>query len=169
MDKFGEIAKFLINTNTVNFIIMVLILGYLVKKMNLGKSFEQGIDSVKALISKSDDAKSTSKKHFDEAQALINGLPKDIKTLENNSAEKIDIFKAKISDNTQKAITNIAANVEKSVSIEEKKISNLLTEQTSKDAILQTKTNLEEMLAKNPELHNKFIENSIKELDKAEL
>ena len=129
MDKFLEIIKFLINTNTVNFIIMALILGYLVKKMNLGKSFEQGIDSVKALISKSDDAKNTSKKRFDEAQALINGLPNDIKTLENN----------------------------------------LLTEQTSKDAILQTKINLEEMLAKNPELHNKFIENSIKELDKAEL
>ena len=169
MDKILETVKFLINTNTVNFIIMALILGYLVKKLNLGKSFEQGIENVRALISKSDDTKNTSKKHFDEAQALINGLPGDIKTLENNSAEKIDIFKTKISENTKKAIANISANVEKSVSIEEKKISNLLTEQTSKDAILQTKLNLEKLLEQNPELHNKFIENSIKELDKAVL
>lgn len=169
MDKILDIIKFLINTNTVNFAIMVFILGYIVKKLNPGKSFDQGIENVKTLISKSDEAKNTSKKHFDDAQALMNGLPEDIKTLERNSAEKIDIFKAKISDNTKKSIANISANIEKSLSVEEKKISSLLTEQTSKEAIYQSKLNIEKMLAENPELHNRFIENSIRELDKAEL
>ena len=169
MDNFTDILKYIANSNIINFLIMLALLIYVCKKLNLGNSFDQGIENVKSTISKSDEAKALAQNHFDKAQALIDGLPEDIKTLEKNSAQKIDIFKDKIKDNMRKAIENISKNVEKSLSIEEKKISNLLTEKTSKDAIVQAKQNIEKMLEENPELHNQFIENSITELDKAEL
>ena len=169
MEHLTEIFKYLANTNTINFIIMVVLLGYIVKKMSLGKSFEHGIENIKTTITKSDETKNLSQKHFNDAQALIDGLPNDIKTLEKNSAEKIDIFKEKIKDNTKKSINSISNNIEKVISIEEKKISNLLTEKTSADAIELAKANIEEMVKSNPELHNQFIENSIEELDRIEL
>ena len=166
MDKIAEIFKFLATTNTINFIIMIGLLYWLVKKMKLGKSFEQGIKNIQSEIEKSDSTKQTSLNHHKEAQNLINGLPNDIKTLENNSAEKIDIFKKQIKENSQKTINNISINIEKSIQIEEKKISNLLTEQTSQNALQQAKTNLEDMLKNNPKLHDLFIEQSIAELEK---
>ena len=169
MEKFFFFFLFIKHSNIINFLIMVWLLGYFVKKMNLSKSFEQGIENVKSLITKSDEARSTSKKHFDEAQILINGLPEDIKNLEANSADKINIFKDKINENAKKTIFNLSTNIEKLISIEEKKISNLLTEATSKDAISQAKINLEKLLEEKPQLHDKFIENSIAELDRIQI
>ena len=68
-----------------------------------------------------------------------------------------------------KAIFNIEKNIDKVVSIEEKKISNLLTEKTSLASIELAKQHIEKMLEQNPELHNKFIQNSIDELDKVKI
>lgn len=169
MDKFLEILKFLINTNTINFLIMAAILGYIIKKMNLSDSFAKGIEKIKLNISDSDKAKAVSKSNLDEAIALINKLPNEIKTLEENSSEKTEIFKTKIKENTDKVISNITKNVDKSIAMEEKNISNLLTEKTATDAIDQAKNDIEKLLEQNPQLHDQFIENSINELDKAQL
>ena len=150
MEHLTEIFKYLANTNTINFIIMVVLLGYIVKKMSLGKSFEHGIENIKTTITKSDKTKNLSQNKTGQgkkfSQALIDGLPNDIKTLEKNSAEKIDIFKEKIKDNTKKSINSISNNIEKVISIEEKKISNLLTEKTSADAVELAKAKIEEMV-----------------------
>ena len=100
---------------------------------------------------------------------MIEKLPQDIKNLEQTSKEKVEVFKDKIDENAQKAIFNIEKNIDKVVSIEEKKISNLLTEKTSLASIELAKQHIEKMLEQNPELHNKFIQNSIDELDKVKI
>ena len=100
---------------------------------------------------------------------MIEKLPQDIKDLEENSKGKVEVFKDKIDENTQKAIFNIEKNVDRVVSIEEKKISNLLTEKTSLASVELAKQHIEKMLEQNPELHNQFIQNSIDELDKVKI
>lgn len=169
MQEFLSILKYLATSNTINFIIMVTLLAIIVKKMNLGASLEKSIEVVKATISKSDEEKSGAQKKLDSAKDLIEKLPQDIKNLEQTSKEKVEVFKDKIDENAQKAIFNIEKNIDKVVSIEEKKISNLLTEKTSLASIELAKQHIEKMLEQNPELHNKFIQNSIDELDKVKI
>lgn len=169
MENISEIIKFLAETNTVNFVVMVVILALIVKKLDLSKAFNKGIGNIKSVIEKSDKTKAAAQANLDKAKALMDGLPNDIKTIEKNSAEKIEIFIDEINNNTQNAIKNIDLGVEKTISIEEKKISNLLTEGTSKLTIEKAGENLVNILAQNPELYDKFVENSIKELDKVQL
>ncbi len=169
MQEFLSILKYLATSNTINFIIMVTLLAIIVKKMNLGASLEKSIEAVKSTISKSDDEKAGAQKKLDSAKDLIEKLPQDIKDLEETSKGKVEVFKDKIDENTQKAIFNIEKNVDRVVSIEEKKISNLLTEKTSLASVELAKQHIEKMLEQNPELHNQFIQNSIDELDKVKI
>lgn len=169
MQEFLSILKYLATSNTINFIIMVTLLAIIVKKMNLGASLEKSIEAVKSTISKSDDEKAGAQKKLDSAKDLIEKLPQDIKDLEEISKGKVEVFKDKIEENTQKAIFNIEKNVDRVVSIEEKKISNLLTEKTSLASVELAKQHIEKMLEQNPELHNQFIQNSIDELDKVKI
>ena len=53
--------------------------------------------------------------------------------------------------------------------IEEKKISNLVTKKTSKESIDLAKNKLIDLLKKEPELHNQFIQQSLDELDKVKI
>ncbi len=169
MQEFLSILKYLATSNTINFIIMVTLLAIIVKKMNLGASLEKSIEAVKSTISKSDEEKAGAQKKLDSAKDLIEKLPQDIKALEETSKGKVEVFRDKIDENTQKAIFNIEKNVDRVVSIEEKKISNLLTEKTSLASVELAKQHIEKMLEQNPELHNQFIQNSIDELDKVKI
>ena len=100
---------------------------------------------------------------------MIENLPQDIKEIEKNSAHKIDIFAKKVEQNTADTIKSLEDNIEKTIEIEEKKISNIITEETRNFSIEKAKQNIINLLNSNPELHNKFIQNSIDELDKVKI
>lgn len=160
---------YILHSNVINFVIMIAILYAIIKKVNLGKTFDQSIENVSANINKSDNEKVKAQSLLDDAQNLIDKLPNDIKTLENNSKEKVAIFTDKIAENTQKTIFELEKNIDKVISIEEKKISNLMNEKTSKASVELAKQHITDLLDKNPELHNQFITNSLDELDKVKL
>lgn len=161
--------NYILHSNIINFIIMIYILYAIIKKVNLGKSFDTSISGIEAGIKKSDNEKAKSKKVLKEAKKLIDGLPQDIETLEQNSADKIKVFKEKIEENTQKTIFDIEKNVDRAISMEEKKISNLMTEKTSGYSLEVAKQHILNQLEANPDLHNQFILNSLDELDKVKL
>lgn len=161
--------SYILHSNIINFTIMLCILYFIVKKVNLGKNFDSSIAGIEDGIKKSDKEKAKSKKVLKEAKKLIDGLPQDIQILEQNSTDKIKVFKEKIDENTQKTIFEIEKNVERAISIEEKKISNIMTEKTSNYSLDLAKQQILEQLEANPELHNQFILNSLDELDKVKL
>ena len=169
MHNLLEFLKYLATSNTINFIIMLIILGWIVKKVNVNKILDSGINKIENDIKKSDNEKEVAQKKLDKAQKIIDGLPNDLKTLDINCNDKIEVFKNQIQNNTTQTIENINNNIDKIIKIDEKKISNLITEDTAKDAIVQAKNDIVKMLEENPQLHDKFIENSIQELDKVQI
>lgn len=164
-----QIYNYILHSNIINFIIMLWILYAIIKKINLGKTLEQSIENVNSNIQKSDKDKHESQITLNKAKELIDKLPEDIKTLEQTSQQKVEIFTTKITENTQKTIFNLEKNIDRAISIEEKKISNLMSEKTSKASIELAKQHILKQLEENPELHNQFIMNSLDELDKVKL
>lgn len=169
MDNISSVINYILNSNVINFIIMLWILGVIVKKLNLGKVFDKSVEDVALEIKKSDDEKSRTQKIRDNAQEVLDNLPHDIEKIEKTSREKTNAFKLSIEENTQRNIFNLDETVKKALAIEEKKISNLLTEKTSKDSIELAKKHLEQLFETDPELHTKYILESLDELDKVKL
>lgn len=169
MQEILSFFKYLATSNTINFIIMVVILAVIVKKMNLSASMNKSISGVESSIKKSDEEKVISENKLAEAKDRIEKLPTDIKNLEEGAVAKADVFKSKIEESTQKTISGIESNIDRVISIEEKKISNIMTGKTVIASVELAKDNIKNLLKSNPDLHNKFFEDSLDELDKVKL
>jgi len=148
---------------------MAAILVWIFVKFNMGEILPKAIDAVKDRIQKSDTEKARAQKVLDEAKALIDRLPQDIETLEKNSADKIAVFKNELENNARKTIESLQQNINRTLEIEEKKISNVLTDKTSLASVELAKQHIINVLNSNPELHNQFIQNSLDELDRVKL
>ena len=157
MQELISILKLFITSNLFNFVVMVILLAYIVKKMNLGQSFENAVNAVKSNIDKSDDEKNRAQSLLDKAKDLMNKLPDDINNLENNAKSKLEVFKAKIEKDAQKSISGFEMNIDRAVTLEEKKLSNLLTDRTTRASVEAARVYIEKMLNENLELDNKFI------------
>ena len=169
MQEIVSIFKYLAMSNTINFILMIAILAVIVKKMCIKDSLDKSILAVRAAINKSDEAKQNSKKGLQDAKTLFEKLPQDVRFIEQEAESKAEVFKNKIKESTQKTIFNIEKNVDRAVSIEEKKLSNLLTGKTIIASVELAKSHIENLLMQNPDLHQKFIQESIDELKKVKL
>lgn len=169
MQELISFLQYLAQSNAINFIIMLIILSVIIKKLNLQKSFNSSIKNVESKILHSDQEKETALTALSNAKNTINKLPADIASLENEAISKSEVFKAQIEESTQKTIFSIHRNADRAISIEEKKISNLITGATIKDSVELAVNNLQNMLDKNPELHKQFIEESLDELDRVKI
>lgn len=169
MNETLNILKELATSNTINFAIMAILLGVIIKKLHLSTAFEKSIEAIKNQISNSETEKANSSKILGKNKDLIEKLPNELEEMEKTSQSKLTAFEEKIEDNTRKTIENLVLATDKIKTIEEKKVSNLLTQSTSKEALELAKNRICELLEKNPEMHNDFIQQSIDELDKVKI
>lgn len=169
MNETLNILKELATSNTINFAIMAILLGVIIKKLHLSTAFEKSIEAIKNQISNSETEKANSSKILDKNKDLIEKLPNELEEMEKTSQSKLTAFEEKIEDNTRKTIENLVLATDRIKTIEEKKVSNLLTQSTSKEALELAKNRICELLEKNPEMHNVFIQQSIDELDKVKI
>lgn len=169
MNETLNILKELATSNTINFAIMAILLGVIIKKLHLSTAFEKSIEAIKNQISNSETEKANSSKILGKNKDLIEKLPNELEEMEKTSQSKLTAFEEKIEDNTRKTIENLVLATDRIKTIEEKKVSNLLTQSTSKEALELAKNRIYELLEKNPEMHNDFIQQSIDELDKVKI
>ncbi|MCM1338554.1 MAG: hypothetical protein NC191_02655 [Muribaculaceae bacterium] len=169
MQEFISILKYILHSNIINFVLMMVILVWLVRKLNLGKTFDDSVSVVEAGIKKSDEAKQKALQNLDDAKALMERLPADIKAMKLSGENKGEIFKQEIENNAQKTISNINHNVEHTIEVEEKKFSNVMIDKTSIAAVELAGAHIIDLLKADPELHNKFIQDSLDEIDKVKL
>lgn len=169
MNETLNILKELATSNTINFAIMAILLGVIIKKLHLSTAFEKSIEAIKNQISNSETEKANSSKILGKNKDLIEKLPNELEEMEKTSQSKLTAFEEKIEDNTRKTIENLVLTTDRIKTIEEKKVSNLLTKSTSKEALELAKNRICELLEKNPEMHNDFIQQSIDELDKVKI
>jgi len=169
MDKIISLFEYLAKSNTINFLIMAYILYWIVKKIDTKSMFEKSVKNIQDSIKQSETEKENSKNLLQDAKNTMDKLPKQIEEIEKFNEQKTQTFKKQLEESSDAAIKNISKNIEKVFAIEEKKISNEITSETVSDSIEQSKQNIIEMLKNKPELHYKFIEKSLDELDRVQL
>ncbi|MBE7712134.1 MAG: ATP synthase F0 subunit B [Cyanobacteria bacterium SIG26] len=169
MNEILSFIKYLATSNAINFIIMLVLLGWILNKLQLGNSFESSIKFIKDSISNSENERKQANKNLQNSKKILSKLPDDIKQMEQNTKEKIEIFKAQIEENTQKTIFEMESNADKIIELEEAKVANILTDKTSLVSINMAKKRIVDLLNTNPQMHNQFIQQSIDELERVDL
>lgn len=169
MDNLLHIWDTIVKSNTFNFIVMLLLLGWIVKKINLTNT----LNKFKSDIIKSIE---NSKQEKENGISALKDAEKSVENIEAEIAERLEIAN-KQAENIEKDILNLADNkikqiensIFKVIENEEKRISTKLIYNTTQDAVKLAKEKISKLLEENPILHEKFINESLEELDRIEL
>lgn len=159
----------IVKSNTFNFFVMLLLLGWIVKKVNLANT----LNKFKSDVIKSIE---NSKQEKENGISALKDAEKSVENIEAEIAERLEIAK-KQAENIEKDILNLADNkikqiensISKVIENEEKQISTKLIYNTTQDAVKLAKEKISKLLEENPILHEKFINESLEELDRIEL
>ena len=169
MEQICSFFKYLINSNTVNFLIMVLFLLWICKKMNISAMINNSIVKTKEEMLNSDKAKNDAGKEFYEAQKKVDELPNILKSINLKTMAEADTVCENYATEANRSVEAIKKGVSVAISDEERRISSLLTLQTLDKSVDKVKKELNSNLSANKQLQIKFVEQSLKEFERLSL
>ena len=165
----AEFWNLIVQSNTFNFAILVIIIAVVFAKIDLLGIIEKIKNDVARAIENAKQEKENAEKDLKTAQKTAantdNEVAEQLKTAENNAQN----LSQGIMKNTELQIENIKSNILKVINAEEKSLSAKLTQDTVNNSIELAKQNIINKLNENPDLHNKFIDDSINEIDRVQL
>jgi len=156
----------IVASNTFNFLIFIAIFAWIFKRINV----KGIIDSLQAAILKVLEA---AKREKDEAQnqlllaeKAVENLGEELKVIVEDATKSAKVIGEKILSEAQKQVESIEKNATKVIEAEEKLLISKLTRSTSKASVEVAKSHITNVLVETPTLHEKYINESIDELDK---
>lgn len=169
MNTILDIWNLIVHSNTFNFIVMLLILGWLVSKFKIAESLDVLKNNIIDSIEKAKQEKIDAQKVLSSAQDEVKNLDSEIKLRLSQAEEHAKSVAQRIIDDTENKVKQIEANIERVVEAEEKTISSRLTGKTAKASIELAKNHITNLLKQHPELHDKYINDSINEIDRIKI
>lgn len=165
----NEIIQTILQSNIINFLIVLAFLIFLVYKINLSEKLEKVREEITSYIEASEKEKQNAQEELNRINDKIAKLPavverikksteRNIKNLEENSNKSAEIQKKDISRNAQRLFN-----------LETKKFKTELSNILSEHSIRIARENAVKQLEENPNLHDKYIEDAIEEIDRITL
>ncbi len=164
MNTIGQIWNFIVTSNFFNFVVMVLILTWIINKVNLADILEKAVANIKNTIEKAEQEKASGEKQLQTALKSVENLDNEIKEKIESAKEHAEKIAQNIITETEQKVKNIESNIERAVTAEEKTISARLSKKTAAASAELAKQHIKAVLEANPSLHEKYINQSIEEL-----
>ncbi len=159
----------IVQSNTFNFAILVIIFAVIFVKIDLPAVIEKIKNDVAQAIENAKKEKENAEIELETAKKTAantdNEVTEQLRSAENNARN----LSEGIMKNTEIQIENIKSNILRVITAEEKNLSSKLTQETVNSSIELAKQNIINKLSENKSLHEKFIDDSIKELDRVQL
>lgn len=169
MKEFVEIWDLIVRSNTFNFVLLVAIFWFLFKKINVSHVIEKLQQDIINTIENVKKSKELAGEKLLQAKNSVQNLDKDIQAQIAQADSTANSISASIFNNTEKRIVIINGNVDKTIATEEKSLSAKLTEKAAAAAVAIAKNHIINTLKNRPDLHDKYIDESIQELDRIQL
>lgn len=164
MNTIINIWNTIIQSNTFNFIVMLFIFGWIMKKANMSNILDKYKNKTVNTIEEAKLEKSNADIEFSNAANSVENLDTEISQTLKNAAKRAREAADEILKQTTEQTLKISQNIQKTIDNEEKKISASLTEITAKASAKIAEEHIKLLLKDNPKLHEKYINQSIQEL-----
>ena len=169
LESIAGIVKYLISSNFVNFLIMVILLYFLVKKFNLVAFVNKGIDDIKNNISDAEQTKVDALNSLNISKSDLEQLPVVLKEISDASELRANFLIDNIETSAKKSVDAFCLNSEKQIAFEEKKLSSEILSKTLKTSVSRAQNDIVSMLNSDINLHYKLIDECINDLEKVKL
>lgn len=162
----SKIWNTIVTSNTFNFIVFVLILAFVFKKINIGALITSLQQKIIKLLEEAKKEKEEAQKALLNAEKAVENLPTELNEIMQDATKSAEVISKKILTEAEKQIESIESNAKKVIEAEEKLLISKLTKSTSQTSVELAKTHIKNVLVQTPTLHEKYINDSIDELDR---
>ncbi len=164
-----EIWNLILESNTFNFVVLVIILAVILHKMNFLSVLENLKENIINRIEMSKSEREKADRELVTAKNAVANLDNEIKESVELTKKNIDAAVKSTLEAAERQAENILGNVKNVVENEEKQVSSKILKSTEVQAVQSAKEKIIARLKANPELHNKYIDEAIQDIEKAAL
>lgn len=168
IDTFLHIWTKILESNLFNFVLMLILLDWIVKKGKIAEKLEAGRKSIEQKITESQKAKENSIKELFELQEKSKEITKQAHEILEKSDANAVIVGEKIVADAKKQANEFGKNLDKIIESNTKSVQNDLTEKTAQTVIKVAQNYIEKELEADRNLHIKFINKSLDALNGVE-
>ncbi|MBQ7450718.1 hypothetical protein IJS77_04810 [bacterium] len=162
LNIWNEILK----SNTFNFIIFLVIIALILKKINIAKILENIKQNTENSVNNSIKAKKDSQTALIKSENKMKGVEKDVEKIITESKATADIMASNIVSGAKGQIEIIQNNAKKVIVNDLYKTKKSLSDFAIKESIQLTRDNIKNKLNENKGLHQKYIDEALNELEK---
>lgn len=169
MSELINLWDIILKSNTFNFVVLLVIIVIVMQKLHLTEVLENIKNEIIERIEKAKQAKADAENYLAESKLKIENLDSEISEKISLAYTQANNVGDMIRETAQKKIKQVNDNVDKVIFAEEKKISTLLNDRTALASVELAESIIREKLANTPSLHDKYINDSILEIEKTVL
>jgi|SRR5574344_30610 F-type H+-transporting ATPase subunit b len=166
MSTIAHIWNIIVNSNTFNFIIFVAILVWIFQKINIKKIIASLQESIIEKINQAKEIKEKALNDLKNTEKSVENLASEIKEFKDNAEQNAEKIAGKILEDAEKQVVSIENNAKKVIEAEENKLVSILTKDTAKASISSAEKKIISELKNDLGLHQKYIDDSIDELER---
>lgn len=162
----SKIWNIIVESNTFNFIIFLALFALIFKKINVKGLINSIQEKIVKVIEDVKNEKEIALNLLKSAESEVANLDNELKEIVVDAEKSAEVIGHKIMSEAQKQLESIESNALKVIEAEEKLLVSQLSKKTSTESIQAAKSHIEKTLGETPSLHEKFINESIDELDR---
>ena len=165
MEQLIEIWAKICESNLFNFIVMILLLAWMVKKFDLGSKIEAGRKKIEQNISDSEKAKDESITKLYKAQEDAVKVDEEMLKIFQSAEEKAKFVGEKLIEEANVQRDTIKENSKKAIDANIKTVKNDILKETAEEAMKLAEAHIKSELERDPNLHQRYIYESIDAID----
>lgn len=165
MENLIEIWKQICESNLFNFVVMVLLLSWLVKKFDIGSKIETGRKRIETTIADSENLKEENLKKLYEAQDSSTKIDEKMLKIFKSAEDKARFVGEKLLDEGKIQTETIKENCKKAIEANVKTVKNEIVKETAEEAMKLAEEHIKSELERDSNLHQKYIYESIDAID----
>lgn len=162
----ADIWQIIVQSNTLNFLIVLAVVLFIVSKLDVKSKLEAIKDEIKTYVDTSSQEKEAAEKDLDEIKEKIKHLPEEIADIKQSAENNIRGIEKRINEEIEEKKKDIENNAKRILGLETKKFKSHLSGVLSQASVDLAKKNALEQLNNNRELHDRYIDEAIDEIDR---
>lgn len=151
----------ILTSNLFNFVLMLVLLGWLIEKFNISDAIEKGRKNIEEKITNAKKEKENALKMLYETQEHGVNIEQEALEIIDKSAKNAVLVGEKLVEDAEKLAETFSVSTQKAINtnIENAKLN--LTNETAQTALEMAKNHIEKLLKEDRSLHIKYINKSI--------
>lgn len=169
MENLGQFLDYIARTNLFNFVIFASIIVLLIKQIKVNDKLEEAKTAVEESIEESKNIKAESESRLNTVQESFSRIEEEIEAILKKSEENSERVGKKILADAEKSALVIHENTAKALENSRLLLRNELIRRASLASVAVAKEQILIELDRNPDLHDKLIDESIDSIEGSSL